>query len=86
MTASNVLRFPHSALAVRDVGSVVGMFTPLWHAARVLNTTAHSWWEGGVPPARKRTERASDAVAQMASSVARHLKPAAPHRPGWAAY
>ena len=80
MTASNVLRLPFSAAAGRDARSVVGMHTPLWHAARVLNTTANSWWEGGVPPARKRTERASDAVAQMASSVVRHLKPVTAHR------
>ena len=86
MTVSNVLRLPYSAAAGRDAGSVVGMYTPLWHAARVLNTTAHSWWDGGVPPARKRTERAGDAVAQMASSVVRHLKPASAPRPGSAAY
>jgi len=54
---------------------VVGMYTPLWYAARVLHTTGADWWEGGVPPARGRRQRASAAVAQAAARVVRHMKP-----------
>ena len=86
MTASNVMRLPLPAVAARGAIPVVGMYTPLWHAAKVLSTTAHSWWEGGVPPARKRSERATEAVAQMASSVVRHLKPVRSYRPSPTAY
>lgn len=52
------------------------MYTPLWYAARVLRTTAADWWEGGMPPARGRRQRASAAVAQVAARVARHIRPA----------
>ncbi|MCS4511575.1 hypothetical protein [Xylophilus ampelinus] len=85
MTASNVFRLPHPATIDGGGGTVVGMYTPLWYAAKVLNTTAHSWWSEGIPPARKRSERATDAVVQVASSVVRHLR-SAPPRPGSAAY
>jgi len=87
VTASNVLRLPLPATAGNGAATVVvGMYTPLWHAAKVLSTTAHSWWADGVPPARKRSERASDAVAQMASSVVRHLKPVPAYRTSPSAY
>lgn len=75
MTASNVLRLPLASAAVCSTPAVVGVYTPLWYAARVLNITANSWWDGGVPPARKPRERATDAVAQVAASVVRHMKP-----------
>lgn len=49
------------------------MYTPLWYAGKVMATTAHSWWEGGVPPARRRGHRAKEAVAHAAAGVARRL-------------
>jgi len=52
---------------------VVPMYTPQWYAAKVLATTANSWWEGGVPPVRGRRQRAANAVANAAAGVARRL-------------
>ena len=86
MSASNVIRLPLASAAVRSAPAVVGMYTPLWYAAKVLNTTANGWWDGGIPPARKPRERATDAVAQVAASVVRHMKPAPVRRAGCAAY
>jgi hypothetical protein len=52
---------------------VVPMYTPMWYATKVMATTANSWWEGGVPPARRRGQRAANAVANAAVGVARRL-------------
>lgn len=53
--------------------AVVPMYTPMWYATKVMSTTANSWWEGGVPPARRRGQRAANAVAHAAVGVARRL-------------
>ena len=74
LASSHSIAFPLVAPAQRAVAApVVPMYTPLWYATKVMSTTAHSWWEGGVPPARKRGRRAADAVAQAAVGVARRL-------------
>jgi len=57
----------------RTFAPVVPMYTPQWYAAKVLATTAESWWEGGVPPVRGRRQRAANAVAHAAAGVARRL-------------
>lgn len=62
----------HAHRAERTAETVVPMYTPLWYATKVMATTANSWWEGGVPPARGR-QRAAHAVAQAAVGVARRL-------------
>lgn len=59
--------------AERSAEAVVPMYTPLWYATKVMATTANSWWEGGAPPARRRGQRAADAVAHAAVGVARRL-------------
>jgi len=59
--------------AERASAAVVPMYTPLWYATKVMSTTANSWWEGGVPPTRRRGARAADAVANAAAGVARRL-------------
>ena len=62
-----------SSRAERATEAVVPMYTPMWYATKVMATTANSWWEGGVPPARRRGQRAADAVAHAAVGVARRL-------------
>jgi hypothetical protein len=62
-----------STFAERQPAAVVPMYTPLWYATRVMSVTANSWWDGGVPPARRRGQRAADAVAHAAVGVARRL-------------
>lgn len=57
----------------RATDGVVPMYTPMWYATKVMATTANSWWEGGVPPARRRGQRAASAVAHAAVGVARRL-------------
>ncbi|WPB56990.1 hypothetical protein [Xylophilus sp. GOD-11R] len=57
----------------RIVAPSAPMYTPLWYASKVMATTANSWWEGGVPPASRRGQRAKDAVAHAAAGVARRL-------------
>lgn len=59
--------------AERASEQVVPMYTPMWYATKVMATTANSWWEGGVPPARRRGQRAASAVANAAAGVARRL-------------
>jgi len=54
--------------------AVVPMYTPLWYATKVMATTANSWWEDGVPPTRRRGQRAADAVVSAAAGVARRLQ------------
>ncbi|MCZ2498661.1 hypothetical protein GN316_18005 [Xylophilus sp. Kf1] len=75
--ASNALSLPFGRgvanRAERQADAVVPMYTPMWYATKVMATTANSWWEGGVPPSRRRGQRAADAVVHAAAGVARRL-------------
>ena len=69
--------------STRVTGVLVPANTPMWHATKVMSTSANSWWEGGVPPSRGSSENngnngnsrlVANAVANAASGVARRLK------------
>lgn len=68
------LALPRQAAVARAAtAATVVPYTPLWYAARVLRTSAAEWWEGGVPPARGRRQRAARALScavQVASQAA----------------
>jgi hypothetical protein len=53
----------------RRPAAVVPAYTPLWYAARVLKVSANEWWEGGMPPARRRRQRAAQALASAAHAA-----------------
>ena len=59
---------PRQPSACRLPG-VVPAYTPLWYAARVLKVSANSWWEDGVPPARRRRQRAAQAITNAAHAA-----------------
>ncbi|QHI98884.1 hypothetical protein GT347_13320 [Xylophilus rhododendri] len=70
---STAFPLARTAAFERSAAQVVPMYTPLWYATKVMATSANSWWEGGVPPARKRRQRAADAMAHAAAGMARRL-------------
>ncbi|MES2184381.1 MAG: hypothetical protein V4505_07535 [Pseudomonadota bacterium] len=55
--------------AANRLPGVVPAYTPLWYAARVLKVSAGNWWEDGVPPARRRRQRAAQAITSAAQAA-----------------
>ena len=67
-----------AALVASAGDTAVAPYTPLWHVRRVIKTSAADWWEGGVPPSRRRHQRATQALSravQAATGMAQRWSP-----------